>query len=108
VKNLLQSFLLFLCAATDRELADAVEYLKVENRILRGNLPQRITVTNAERGTLVRYGRKLGKRLKELVSIVSPRTFARWLKGADTPASARPPAGPGRPRTADAVPGRPG
>lgn len=98
VNSLLQSFLLLLATATDRELAHVVEYLKAENRILRAKLPRRITVTSRERRTLLQYGRRLGSRLKDVIGIVSPRTFARWLRGeADPPR--QPPAGPGRPRT---------
>ncbi|MGD9856398.1 MAG: hypothetical protein AB7U20_15745 [Planctomycetaceae bacterium] len=51
--------------------------LKTENEILRSKLPKRITVTPDERRKLVRAGKKLGTAIKGLITIVSPRTFAR-------------------------------
>ncbi|MEX2373762.1 MAG: hypothetical protein WD800_08160 [Dehalococcoidia bacterium] len=44
--------------ATHRELAAQVQYLKVENVVLRSKLPKRITVTAAERARLVKFGKK--------------------------------------------------
>jgi len=80
-------------------LARQIEFLKEENRILRGRLPGRVVVTPAERARLVRLGRPLGRAVEGLVSIVSPRTFSRWL-GASAQAT-RPSAisrrQPGRP-----------
>jgi putative transposase len=103
VKTLLQSFLLMLSTASHGDLIETVEYLKAENRILRAKLPRRLTVTARERRTLLQYGRRLGTRLKEVISIVSARTFARWLKGDAAPVNGKRPAGPGRLRTADGV-----
>lgn len=97
MKAVFQSFLLVLASATDRELARQVQFLKVENQILRGRLPKRITVTPQERQRLIKYGRPLGTAIKELISIVSPRTFLRWLS-AEQPAAPKP-RKPGRPRT---------
>jgi len=77
--RLCQTFLLYLAGATDRELVRQVEYLKTENRILRGRLPKRIAVTPAERRQLVKFGKAVGATIKHLIAIVSPRTFARWL-----------------------------
>jgi putative transposase len=57
------------------------QYLKEENRILRGKLPGRITVTRHDRIRLVKYGKGLGVALKQLISIVSYGTFCRWLRG---------------------------
>lgn len=79
--RLLRALWAFLAAATDRELARMVEYLKEENRILRSKLPERITVTARERARLVKLGRAVGTAIRELVTIVSPRTFARWVAG---------------------------
>src|SRR5262245_14737499 len=41
----LQPLLLLLARLADRQLAVVVQYLKVENEILRARLPQRVTVT---------------------------------------------------------------
>ncbi|MGH7226658.1 MAG: hypothetical protein ACRELF_25865 [Gemmataceae bacterium] len=81
MKALFPSFFLMLATAADRELARQVHYLKTENRILRSKLPKRISVTAAERQRLLRYGKPLGAAIRALISIVSPRTFARWLNG---------------------------
>jgi putative transposase len=43
-----QPLLLLLARLTDRQLAAVVQYLKVENEILRARLPKRITVTPRE------------------------------------------------------------
>lgn len=88
--------------ATGDDLACAIQYLQAENRILRSKLPDRITVTPAERTELVRLGRVLGDAIKSLISIVSPRTFLRWLHDADGRAAkpkAAPKPKPGRPAT---------
>src|SRR5215475_14347560 len=83
--RLLQPLLVYLSVATDRELARQVQFLREENRILRSKLPERITVTPRERRRLIKYGKGLGKVLKELITIVTPRTFARWLSGESLP-----------------------
>ena len=56
-----------------------VQYLKEENRILRDRIPGPIRVTPQERRRLLKFGRSLGPAMKELITIVTPRTFARWL-----------------------------
>jgi len=78
-----------LAAATDRELARQVQYLKAENRILRDRLPQRLTVTAQERQRLIKYGKPLGTAIRELITIVPPRTFARWLNAEKQTARGR-------------------
>ena len=66
-----------------------VEFLKVENRILRDKLPKRITVTKQERTRLIKLGKGLGSAIKDLITIVSPRTFARWMAGNKKPAATK-------------------
>src|SRR5581483_8936074 len=99
-----QSLLLLIARATDRELARQVQYLKAENDILRSKLPRRINVTPKERQRLLKFGKPLGTAIKDLISIVSPRTFLRWLQGEEeaTKKGTRPPR-PGRPRTPEEV-----
>ncbi|MEX0653797.1 MAG: hypothetical protein WD534_11530 [Phycisphaeraceae bacterium] len=67
--------------ATHRDLSAQVQYLKVENEILRSRLPKQITVTPAEKARLVKFGRKVGGAIRELIMIVTPRTFARCVGG---------------------------
>jgi putative transposase len=78
--SLFRSLLLVIAGSTQRELARQVRYLKVENEILRGKLPNRITITPKERQRLVKFGAKLGKALHQLVTIVTPGTFLRWIR----------------------------
>ena len=79
--KLYTSFLVLLAAATDREMAKMLQYLKEENRTLRGKLPKRIELTPKDRQRLVKLGRPLGSKIRELITIASPRTFARWVSG---------------------------
>jgi putative transposase len=62
-----------------------VQYLKVENEILRGKLPKRVTVTSRERQRLLRFGKAVGAAIRELITIVTPQTFFRWLRDSATP-----------------------
>ena len=72
--------LALIASATDSELAKYVEYLKHENKILRERLPKQVHTTAEERRVLLRYGKAVGKAIEELVSIVSPSTFYRWVR----------------------------
>lgn len=55
MRAFMQSFLVMLATATDRQLAKQVQYLKAENRILRNLLGQRVLVTPQERQQLLRF-----------------------------------------------------
>ncbi len=96
----LHPLLYLLAQATEKDLVMHIEYLKAENRILRSKLPKRITVTTAERARLVKLGVRLGSAIKELISIVHPRTFARWASGNTTKNKLRK---PGRPRKPEEI-----
>jgi putative transposase len=78
--SIYHSLLLVIAGATQKELARQVKYLKIENDILRAKLPARITITRKERQRLLKFGRKLGKALHAIVTIVSPGTFLRWIR----------------------------
>jgi putative transposase len=95
--------LTLLASLTRQELAQQVTYLKAENAILRSKLPDRITLNNQERRRLVRHGKTLGPRIKELISIVSYSAFRRWIRNMEDGPANRPKseakAKPGRPRT---------
>jgi putative transposase len=71
-------FLLLLARLTSRELVETVQFLKEENKILRSKLPRIVPVTKQERNRLLKLGESLGSALKEIISIVSHRTFLRW------------------------------
>jgi putative transposase len=84
-----------IASATHQELLAQVQYLKAENEILRSRLPRRVIVTRAERARLVRLGILVGAVIGQLVTIVKPRTLARWVRQYNgTPSKKR----TGRPR----------
>ena len=81
--------------------AQALEYLRAENRVLRGRLPtKRLLFTDAERRLLAEKAKPLGReRLAEVASLVTPATLLRWyrqLVAAEYDGSAR--RGPGKPQ----------
>ena len=63
-----------------RQQAAVIEYLKAENRLLRGRLGGRcIIFTDAERRQLAEKARAVGRKgLRELGTIVTPDTLLRW------------------------------
>lgn len=72
--------LALIASATDSELAKYVDYLKQENKILRARLPKQVHTTVEERKTLLKYGKAVGKAISELITIVSPATFCKWVR----------------------------
>jgi putative transposase len=78
-----------LACATRQELARQVQFLKTENEILRARLPKKITTTPEERRKLIKAGKKVGAAIKELISIVTPATFMRWLNAEEKKAESR-------------------
>jgi putative transposase len=104
MKPLYHSFLRMLATATDKALARYIQFLKAENQTLRAKLPNRILVTAEERRRLLKFGKPLGPAIQNLITIVSPRTFARWVSG-ETNAKGKPKTEPrrGRPRTEEGI-----
>ena len=62
----------------NHDLAKENDYLRQENKILRGKLGQRVPLTEAERKILVRYGLPIKDRLEDVMSIVKPETLLAW------------------------------
>src|SRR6266852_1898182 len=104
MKSLFQSVLLYLAAGNDCEIASQLQFLKVENEILRSKLPKRIAVTPRERNRLLKYGNLVGAAISQLISIVTPRTFQRWVQAesADKPRNTPAPT-VGRPKTDEEI-----
>ena len=100
MKRFVHPLLLLLARATEKELVQMIEYLKAENRILRSKLPKQIDVTPAERERLLKLGVRLGSKIKEVINIVHPRTFARWLSASASGIKRRK---RGRPRTPEQI-----
>ena len=98
-RNVYTSLMLVIARATHKELARHVSYMKAENQILRSRLPNRISLTQREKGRLVRFAKNVGSALKELATIVHHETTQRWIREATSTASKkRKPRG--RPQTA--------
>ena len=75
-----------LAEITHSDLKRQLEFLKVENTILRQKgLYKRIVLTLAERQKLVKYGLPLGGKIKNLISIVHYSTFRRWIQESQEP-----------------------
>lgn len=100
--RIFHSLLMVLARATQAEMAPMVDYLKTENRTLRSKLPKRVNLTPAERDRLVTRGKPLERKIKELITIVSPRTFARWIS-SETKRVGKRTAKVGRPRKPEEV-----
>jgi Homeodomain-like domain/Integrase core domain len=103
--NFLHPLLVFLASLTQQELARQVMFLREENRILRSRLPGRVIATPAEKSRLIKLGRDLGVKLRDMISIVSDSTFRRWIRDAEAAHVDREqsPRSTGRPRTASDI-----
>jgi putative transposase len=98
--RLLEPLWLVLISYAEKQLAQMIEYLREENRNLQGKLPKRLTLTARERNRLIKYGSMLGPAINSLITIVSHRTFMRWMNELKGPAKAgKPKRNSGRPRT---------
>lgn len=93
---IIHPLLTLLASLPRQELARQVTYLKAENQILRSKLPKRISLSNQERRKLVRHGKKLGPRIRDLISIVSYGTFRRWVNSMENGTPKRPKSKTGR------------
>ena len=74
-----KTLLAFATESVDEELLKRNEYLATENRVLRGQIKGRILLTDAERISLAKIGKELGKRaLEEVATVVKPATILGW------------------------------
>lgn len=106
---IIHPLLTLLASLSRQELAQQVPYLKTENRFLRSNLPDRIQLNNQERRRLVKHGKKLGARIKDLISIASYSTFRKWVRAMEDGSENRPAnksGKKGRPRVDDNIAAR--
>ena len=100
-------FLLLLFAGwVNRRQRDVIDYLKLENRILREHLQgRRLQFTDDQRRRLAVRGQALGRRLlRDVTSLLTPDTILRWYRqliAAKYDGSSR--RGPGRPPTARSI-----
>ena len=74
-----QEFLTLLGKMVQSDLVRQIQYLKVENQILRSKAGKIVTTTASEKRRLVKFGLPLGGKIKDVISIVSYSTFRRWV-----------------------------
>jgi putative transposase len=79
--RIFQPLLFMLARCTRNELIRQIEFLKVENEILRDRLnKQYLKIRPAERARLLELGKAIGPSLRQIMSIVNYPTFVRWLR----------------------------
>lgn len=89
-----------LSGSTQDDLRRQVQYLKAENEILRAKIQGPIRLKPEERSRLVKLGKPLGRAIQSIISVVSPKTFLRWVRQDDKiKPKKRGGRTPGRPRT---------
>ena len=79
-KNVFNELLSLLGRITQENLFCQIEYLKVENEILRKRVGRSIRPTPLERRKLLKFGAPLGKDIKNIISIVTYETFLLWIR----------------------------
>jgi len=57
-----------------------VQFLKEENTILRSRVKGQVHTKLEERERLLKFGEALGRAVAELITIVSPKTYYRWMR----------------------------
>jgi transposase InsO family protein len=71
--------LAYITGSVDEELLLRNEYLATENRILRNQIQGRVRLSDGERKTLAKIGKKLSKQaLEEIATTVKPDTILAW------------------------------
>ena len=78
----LQFLLLMFSGWVHRQQADAIDYLREENRVLREQLAgRRLHLTDDQRRRLAVKGKALGRKaLREIAGIVTPDTILAWYR----------------------------
>lgn len=101
--NLFRRVFRVLAESSQHHFRRQVQFLKAENEILRSRIKGAVRTTPRERARLVRLGMPLGAAVKSLITIVSPETFCRWLRGKSETRRNPTPRKPGRPRTPESI-----
>ena len=71
-----KKLLAFITGSVDEQLILQNEYLASENRILRRQIQGRLKLTDSERVSLAKIGKRLGRKvLQEVAQIVRPETI---------------------------------
>jgi putative transposase len=73
--------LAYVTGMVNQQLLLQNEYLIAENRILRSHLPGRVPLTNAQRTTLGKIAKRLGRRaLEKVATVAKPETILAWYR----------------------------
>jgi len=75
-----QEFLSLLGRMVHGNLVREIQYLKVENQILRSKLGRCINVTPSEKHRLIKFGLPLNGDIRRFISMVSYSTFRKWVR----------------------------
>lgn len=80
-------YLIFMTFSRNRDqlLMAQIQYLKAENEILRNRCADKIMTTPQERTKLLHYGLPLGDSIKDIIGIVTYKTFQRWKREFNDP-----------------------
>ena len=74
-----KTLLAYITGSVDEELLKRNEYLATENRVMRSKIKGPLLLTDAERISLAKIGKALGKKaLEEVATIVKPATILGW------------------------------
>jgi transposase InsO family protein len=73
--------LALVTGAVNQQVLLQNEYLAAENRILRARLPTRLRLTDPQRSTLAKIGKRLGRRaLQRVACVAKPDTILAWYR----------------------------
>lgn len=98
--------LAYITGTVDQEVQLRNEYLSAENRILRAQIKGRLRLSDPERETLAKIGKRLGRKaLQEVAQIVTPDTILGWYRKliAQKFDGSKKRRAPGRPRTKEDI-----
>jgi len=93
-----QELLMMLGHIVHSNLMRQIDYLKVENKILRSRITSQIRLSPCEKRRILKYGIALGKSARYFISVVSYSNFRRWVREAK-PGYIKKPRQVGRKRT---------
>ena len=102
-RNVFSELLSLLSRMTQENLTHQIEYLKVENEILRKRIGRSIRPTPLERRRLVKFGVPLGKDLRNIITVVTYETFLLWARGYKRNKDPKKVSKRGRPRTLEEI-----